>query len=178
LVTLFLQLAHHFLLTQPGSGLHIYTCSLIIIHMTKRARQQLIVDLAHSGPLPSQQKLVKVLARQGFPVTQATLSRDLTELRLVKTSEGYILRNGDMPAEPLPGLSRVVHEFVRAVRRAQNLLVVKTIPGSAQPVAVAIDAEVWASVVGTIAGDDTVLVIAVSGRAAKQIQSRLEEMRA
>jgi len=144
----------------------------------KRARQQLIIDLAHSGPLPGQQKLATVLSRRGFPVTQATLSRDLTELGLVKTSEGYILRNGDMPAEPLPAASRVVHEFVREVRRAQNLLVVKTISGSAQPVAVAIDSEAWGSVVGTIAGDDTVLVVAASGRAAKQIQSRLEEMRA
>ncbi|HET6840457.1 MAG TPA: ArgR family transcriptional regulator [Candidatus Angelobacter sp.] len=146
--------------------------------MMKRARQQLIIDLAHSGPLPGQQKLATVLSRRGFPVTQATLSRDLTELGLVRTSEGYILRNGDVPAEPAPGVSRVVHEFVRDVRRAQNLLVIKTIPGSAQPVAVAIDAEAWGSVVGTIAGDDTVLVVTASGRGAKQIQSRLEEMRA
>jgi transcriptional regulator of arginine metabolism len=146
--------------------------------MMKRARQQLIIDLAHSGPLPGQQKLATVLSRRGFSVTQATLSRDLTELGLVRTSEGYILRNGDMPAEPAPGVSRVVHEFVRDIRRAQNLLVIKTIPGSAQPVAVAIDAEAWGSVVGTIAGDDTVLVVTASGRGAKQIQSRLEEMRA
>ncbi|HLY98271.1 MAG TPA: ArgR family transcriptional regulator [Candidatus Angelobacter sp.] len=146
--------------------------------MMKRARQQLIIDLALSGPLPGQQKLATVLSRRGFPVTQATLSRDLTELGLVRTSKGYILRNGDVPAEPAPGVSRVVNEFVRDIRRAQNLLVIKTIPGSAQPVAVAIDAEAWGSVVGTIAGDDTVLVVTASGRAAKQIQSQLEEMRA
>ncbi|HET6935611.1 MAG TPA: arginine repressor [Candidatus Angelobacter sp.] len=146
--------------------------------MTKLARQQTIVELAHDAPLPNQQELVKVLARRGFQVTQATLSRDLHELRLVKTSEGYILPNGDSPAEPLPAVSRVVRDFVREVRRAQNLLVVKTVPGSAQPVAVAVDAEGWDEVVGTVAGDDTILIIAANNRKAKELQGRLEGMRA
>lgn len=137
------------------------------------------MDLAHEGPLPNQQELCKVLARRGFNVTQATLSRDLTELRLVKTSEGYVLPNGDASAsEPLPAVSRLVREFVRDIRRAQNLLVVKTIPGSAQPVAVAIDAEAWDEVVGTVAGDDTLLIIAGNNRNCRQLQLRLEAMRA
>ena len=146
--------------------------------MAKLARQQAIVELAHDGPLPNQQELCKVLARRGFHVTQATLSRDLNELRLVKTSEGYILRNGDAPTEPLPGVSRLVQEFVRDLRRAQNLLVVKTIPGSAQPVAVAIDAEPWEEVVGTVAGDDTLLIITGDNRSARVLQNKLEAMRA
>jgi transcriptional regulator of arginine metabolism len=146
--------------------------------MSKLSRQQAIVELAHEGPLPNQQELCKVLARRGFNVTQATLSRDLNELRLVKTSEGYILPNGDAPAEPVPGVSRVVREFVREIRRAQNLLVIKTIPGSAQPVAVAIDAEAWDEVVGTVAGDDTLLIITGSNKSARQLQTKLEAMRA
>jgi transcriptional regulator of arginine metabolism len=146
--------------------------------MTKLARQQTILDLAHQGPLPNQQELVRVLSRRGFQVTQATLSRDINELRLVKTAEGYILPNGDGPVEPLPAVSRVVREFVREVRRAQNLLVIKTIPGSAQPVAVAIDAEGWEDVVGTVAGDDTILIITGNNKKARQLQSRLEGMRA
>jgi transcriptional regulator of arginine metabolism len=146
--------------------------------MTKLARQQLIVELAHEGPLPNQQELVKVLARRGFPVTQATLSRDINELGLVRTPEGYTLRNGDAPTEPAPGVSRLVREFVREVRRAQNLLVVKTIPGSAQPVGLAVDAEGWNEVVGTVAGDDTVLVITPDNKSAKKLQTRLEDMRA
>lgn len=146
--------------------------------MAKLARQQMIVELAHEGPLPNQVELCKVLARRGFHVTQATLSRDLTELRLVKTPEGYIMRNGDAPVEPIPAVSRLVNEFVREVRRAQNLLVVKTIPGSAQPVAVAIDAEAWDEVVGTVAGDDTLLIITGNNRTAKLLQAKLEGMRA
>jgi len=146
--------------------------------MPKLARQQLIVELAHDGPLPNQHELCKVLGRRGFPVTQATLSRDLNELRLVKTSQGYMLPNGDATAEPLPAVSRLVREFVREVRRAQNLLVIKTIPGSAQPVAVAIDSEAWEEVVGTIGGDDAILVIASDSKTARHLQSRLEGMRA
>lgn len=145
--------------------------------MSKLSRQQAIVELAHEGPLPNQHELCKVLSRRGFQVTQATLSRDLNELRLVKTPEGYILPNGDNTPEPLPAVSRVVQEFVREVRRAQNLLVIKTIPGSAQPVAVAIDAEAWDEVVGTIAGDDTLLMVAANNRSARQLQTRLEAMR-
>jgi transcriptional regulator of arginine metabolism len=146
--------------------------------MSKLARQQVIVELAHEGPLPSQQELSKLLSRRGFPVTQATLSRDMNELRLVKTQEGYVLPNGDAPAEALPAASRVVREFVREVRRAQNLLVIKTVAGSAQSVAVAVDGEAWDEIVGTVAGDDTLLIITPDNKKAKQLQSRLEEMRA
>jgi transcriptional regulator of arginine metabolism len=159
--------------------MNIYTLYCIIIRMAKLARQQAIVELAHEGPLPNQQELCRILARRGFNVTQATLSRDLNELRLVKTSEGYVLPNGDAAsAEPLPAVSRLVRDFVREVRRAQNLLVVKTIPGSAQPVAVAIDAEAWDEVVGTVAGDDTLLIITGNNRNARQLHARLEGMRA
>jgi transcriptional regulator of arginine metabolism len=146
--------------------------------MSKLARQQAIIELAHDGPLPSQQELCKLLSRRGFQVTQATLSRDFNELQLVKTSEGYILPNGDASSDPLPTASRVVREFVREVRRAQNLLVVKTVAGSAQSVAVAVDGEAWEEIVGTVAGDDTLLIITADNKSAKQLQSRLEEMRA
>ena len=158
--------------------MHNYSAECIIIQMTKLARQQLIVELAHEGPLPGQQELCKVLARRGFPVTQATLSRDINELRLVRTPEGYTLSNGDAPSEPAPGVSRVVGEFVREVRRAQNLLVIKTTTSGAQPVAFAVDAEGWDEVVGTVAGDDTVLIITPDNKSAKALQTRLEDMRA
>lgn len=146
--------------------------------MTKLARQQLIVELAQDGPLPNQQELVKVLARRGFAVTQATLSRDINELHLVRTSEGYTLPNGDAMAEPAPAVSRIVREFVREARRAQNLLVIRTTSGSAQPVALAVDAEGWDEVVGTVAGDDTVLIITPNNKSAAKLQRRLEDMRA
>ena len=146
--------------------------------MTKLARQQLIVELAQEGPLPGQQELCKVLARRGFPVTQATLSRDINELHLVRTSEGYTLPSNETATEAIPAVSRVVREFVREVRRAQNLLVIKTISGSAQPVALAVDAEGWDEVVGTVAGDDTILIITADNKSARRLQTRIEDMRA
>src|SRR5260370_30417893 len=97
---------------------------------------------------------------------------------MVKTTEGSVLPGADALTEPVHGVSGVVREFVRDIRRAQNLLVVKTVPGSAQPVAFAVDAEGWDEVVGTVAGDDTVLIIAGNNTSAKQLQSRLEAMRA
>src|SRR5215831_10525295 len=160
---------------RDGAYLYINVNNYSVSGMGKLARQQAIIELAHENPLPNQHELCKVLARRGFPVTQATLSRDLNELRLVKTAEGYVLPNAEAPAEPLPAVSRVVGEFVRDIRRAQNLLVIKTIPGSAQPVAVAVDAEGWDEVVGTVAGDDTILIITGNNTKAKQLQSRLEE---
>lgn len=146
--------------------------------MSKLSRQQVIVELAHDGPLPNQQELCKLLGRRGFQVTQATLSRDLHDLRLVKTPEGYVLPNGYATPDPVPAVSRVMKEFVRDVRRAQNLLVIKTISGGAQPVAAAVDAEAWDEIVGTVAGDDTLLIITANNKEARELQARLEGMRA
>src|SRR5207302_5875774 len=125
--------------------------------MTKLARHKTILELAGNGPLASQEELQRALRRRGFKVGQATLSRDIHELDLVNTGEGYALPNGNGASDPsLPPVSRLVREFVLDVRPAQNLLVIKTAVGSAQPVAAALDSESWPEVVGTIAGDDAI----------------------
>ncbi len=113
------------------------------------------------------------LYRQGHRVTQATLSRDIRELRLVKTQEGYKLPQGDTEEAFLPSVERLIREFVYDAIPAQNLVVVKTSAGSAQPVSAAIDAEEWDEVIGTIGGDDTILVIASDGRAAEKVAERV-----
>src|SRR5258708_39572316 len=141
--------------------------------MSKLARHQAIIELAHDGPLPNQQELCKVLGKRGFRVTQATLSRDLNELRLVKTADGYVLPNGESPSEGAPALSRVVREFVREARRAQNLLVIKTISGGAQPVAVALDRQNFGEAGGTIAGGDTLLIVTANNRHDKTLHTAL-----
>jgi transcriptional regulator of arginine metabolism len=145
--------------------------------MSKAARQKTILELLHKGPIESQEELQGVLAKRGFDVGQATLSRDIRELGLVKTYDGYIAGNGAAASEPvLPSVSRLVREFVVEVRLAQNLLVLKTSVGSAQPVAASIDAEDWPEVVGTLAGDDTILVISQDNRTAQQLVRRIEGM--
>jgi transcriptional regulator of arginine metabolism len=145
--------------------------------MTKAARQKTILELLHKGPVESQEELQGFLAKRGFDVGQATLSRDIRELGLVKTYDGYMPANEvGMPEPVLPSVSRLVREFVVEVRLAQNLLVLKTSVGSAQPVAAAVDSEDWPEVVGTLGGDDTILVISQDNKTAQQLARRIEGM--
>lgn len=146
--------------------------------MTKLARQQAILQIARQGPIASQEGLQRLLAKRGLDVGQATLSRDLRELALVKTVHGYTLPSGNgHPAEAgLPPVERLVREFVQSVRPAQNLIVLKTAVGSAQPVAAAFDAQAWPEVVGTIAGDDAILIVSPDKKAANRLAQRIREM--
>jgi transcriptional regulator of arginine metabolism len=145
--------------------------------MSKAARQKAILELLHRGRVESQEELQGFLAKRGFEAGQATLSRDIRELGLVKTPDGYASgRNATLVEPVLPSVSRLVREFVVDVRLAQNLIVLKTSVGSAQPVAAAVDAEDWAEVVGTLAGDDTILVISPDNRTAQQLVRRIQGM--
>jgi transcriptional regulator of arginine metabolism len=144
----------------------------------KRYRQGQILKLLSGQPVASQDELRRRLGHLGVRVTQATLSRDLRELRLVKTSEGYrpLSNGGTEEIPPLPTLPRTLKEFLLDVHPAQNMLVLKTPPSGAQPLAAAVDGEHWKEVAGTLAGDDTVLVICSSRTACGTVQRRLEEM--
>ena len=142
--------------------------------MSKLARQNRILDLVLEEPLASQDELRLRLSRLGFKVTQATLSRDIHDLGLVKTPEGYMAPPGEAaPDAGAPRIARLVREFVIQIRGAQNLLVLKTTPGSAQPVAAGIDAEDWPEIVGTVAGDDTILVVCPDAATAETVKSKL-----
>jgi transcriptional regulator of arginine metabolism len=145
--------------------------------MQKLSRQKTILELLESGPVASQEELQKALAKHGVKVGQATLSRDIHELGLVKTAEGYSVSSSNVVTEPaLPPLSRLMGDFVLDLRLAQNLLVIKTTVGSAQPVAAALDAESWPEVVGSVAGDDTILMVCPNKKAAAKLASRIREM--
>jgi len=99
-------------------------------------------------------------------------------LRLVKTTEGYrpLPAAAAEEASPVPALAHALREFLLDIRPAQNMLVLKTPPGGAQPLAAAVDSERWKEVAGTLAGDDTVLIITPSRTARAAIQKRVEEM--
>src|ERR1700735_3756329 len=128
--------------------------------MNKVLRQRAVLAALKHGPVANQDDLQRVLRKRGFKVGQATLSRDIRDLNLSKTSQGYALSSGENGAGvALPPVSRLVREFVLNIRAAQNLLVIKTIVGSAQPVAAALDETDWTEVGGTIAGDDTILIV-------------------
>jgi transcriptional regulator of arginine metabolism len=145
--------------------------------MSKPLRQKAILALLEQGPVASQEDLQRVLYKRGFRVGQATLSRDIRELGLAKTQEGYALPRGGAYTEPsLPPISRLVREFVLDVKRAQNLLVIKTTVGSAQPVAAALDDEEWPGAVGSVAGDDTILIVCSDKKAATRLAARTQEL--
>ena len=138
--------------------------------MTKTYRQGQILKLVRSKQITTQDELAQELKNQGIAATQVTLSRDIRDLRLVKTRQGY----QEMEAEEVgPAFSLLAAEFLHDVLRAQNLVVLKTSPGHANSVAVALDSEQWPEIVGTIAGDDTILVIAPDNPTAEAVQEKL-----
>lgn len=152
----------------------------MVVH--KRFRQGQILKLLTSEQVASQDELRRRLHHLGLRVTQATLSRDLRELRLVKTAEGYrslaeaAAEQTAPQAAPQAAIGRAVKEFLLDLRPAQNMLVLKTPPGGAQALAAAVDSEHWKEVAGTLAGDDTVLIITHSRGACTNVRKRLEEL--
>jgi transcriptional regulator of arginine metabolism len=122
----------------------------------------------------TQEELRRKLARRGIHVTQATISRDIEELGLIKTRQGYrVPDTAEVAAPPQPTLPVILKEFLRDVQQAANLVVLKTHPGNAHSVAVVLDAEQWPEVVGTVAGDDTIFVATAGARQAAQFRKKI-----
>jgi transcriptional regulator of arginine metabolism len=141
----------------------------------KQQRHTVIRQLLVKTAVTNQDDLRQKLAGRGFHVTQATLSRDIHELRLSKGPEGYALPGeADADEDALPGIRDVLQSFGLEVRQAINLLVLVTTTGSAQPIAAGIDYEDWSEVIGTIAGDDTVLIICPDEKQAAILKTRIE----
>ena len=146
--------------------------------MSKLSRHGAIRELIAEREIASQDELRRSLFRRGHRVTQATLSRDIHEMGLVKTAQGYKLPQGEESELSLPSIERLIQTFVYDVKTALNQVIIKTSAGSAQPVSAAIDAEDWEEVVGTIGGDDTILTITPSAKAAEQLAQRLRKLMA
>ena len=132
---------------------------------TRAARHARIVDLIRDKAVRSQTELAELLGVDGVQVTQATLSRDLEELRAVKVGGVYVIPEDGMPAlrpaEQAPArLIRLLRELLNSVDVSGNLVVLRVPPGAAQFLASALDRSGLPDVVGTIAGDDTILVVA------------------
>lgn len=140
--------------------------------MSKSYRQGQILKLIRAKPIHTQEELAQELKKAGMVATQVTLSRDLRELGLAKTGDGY----QELASEEAgPQLRLLAAEFLQDIRTAQNLVVLRTAPGHANSVAVALDGEEWPEIVGTIAGDDTVLVIAPDNKTAETVEEKLKQ---
>jgi len=149
---------------------------------SKRERQAVIVELVQQHEVESQEELRLLLRQRGWDVTQATLSRDLRDLRLarVPTADGgvrYSPAGGSVAGESSRAvLDTLLPQLFVRVDGVGELLVLHTVPGGAQPIASAIDAEGWPDMLGTIAGDDTVLMICRSAAARERLLRRLRTL--
>lgn len=153
------------------------------VQQPKTKRQRAILSLIAARPIHSQDELALLLEQQGYEATQATVSRDIKELGLLKVP----LKGGTGGAfkyvEPAVGptftsrLHRVVSELVISARSAVNQIVLRTHPGSGMMLAAAIDGADWPEILGTIGGDDTVLVLVESVEKTPMIKQRFEDMR-
>lgn len=130
----------------------------------KTRRQKRIMEIVSKQAISTQEEIVEVLRAEGFIATQATVSRDIKELRLVKIPTGEnTYRYGLPPEKGVAGneerLRRMVREMVLAVNFSGNIVVLRTYPGNAQAAASLLDQAGWPEVIGTVAGDDTILLV-------------------
>jgi transcriptional regulator of arginine metabolism len=153
--------------------------SLFSAMANKRERQATIRSIIDSRPIENQEELRKQLRQRGWDVTQSTLSRDLREMRVSRIpyqggSSRYAITSEDTDARP--PLQALLPPLYTAIDGVGELIVLHTLPGGAQPIGVALDAEEWPEVMGTIAGDDTVLIICRSTTAMEKVIKRLKSV--
>ncbi len=145
----------------------------------KRDRQSAVLDLLGRHQVASQEDLKRLLAEEGWKVTQATLSRDLRDLGVVRAFSGegarYLLP--EMVADDSkPSLDNLLPQFFSRVDGVGELIVLHTLPGGAQPIAEAVDAQGWPEVIGTLGGENTILIVCRSGSAREALTRRLREL--
>ena len=148
---------------------------------SKRERQRAIREIVDAQVVGSQEELRRRLAARGWEVTQSTLSRDLHELRLarVPTDDGMRYAGTEQSAEMEQGrlaLESLLPQLFDRIDGVGELVVLHTVPGGAQPVAAAFDAAHWPDVLGTVGGDDTILIICRSAAARERVIRRIEKL--
>ena len=142
----------------------------------KNVRQRKIMIIIQEKIIGTQEELAEALCEEGFNVTQATVSRDIKELGLVKIAIGNERYKYALPKDislPEKRITFMLREFVLSIVHSENLLVVKTAPGNASAVASSIDSAGWNEIIGTIAGDDTILLIVQSKEKVETVLQRI-----
>ena len=147
----------------------------------KAERQAAILEIVETQSVGSQEELRKLLRKRGWEVTQATLSRDLRDLRLARIpdAEGgvrYAVTDGSLVEDSRPSLDLILPPLFRGIEGVSELAVLRTIPGGANSVGVALDLESWPDIMGTIAGDDTILIICRSAQARERTVRRIRTL--
>ncbi len=128
----------------------------------KNKRQRRILEIVSEEDISTQKELADRLRSEGYEITQATISRDIKELQLIKVSNGGDRYKYGRPQDSIPGDSKlrlIFREFVLSYEYSENIIIVNTAPGNANTVAYVIDRLNWQQVIGTLAGDDTIMLI-------------------
>jgi transcriptional regulator of arginine metabolism len=144
----------------------------------KVRRQKKILEIVKNSQISTQSELAEELTKAGFKVTQATVSRDIKELRLVKVSQGdnsytYGLPKGQIPVRDNHRLRRMFREVVLSIEYSENIIVIRTLPGNAHGVASLIDGVDWSDLIGTVAGDDTIMSVIRPKEATEDVVRRM-----
>lgn len=144
----------------------------------KTERQTAIKNIIDKKNIKTQQDLLEELKEIGIETTQATLSRDLEELGFdkIKNQGGYILKIEDAPVNKLDHLEQMVRNFVKNVTESENIVVIKTSAGNAQGVALAVDEAGLSEIIGTVAGDDTIIAVVASGVSAEKVVKKFKKI--
>lgn len=147
----------------------------------KARRQMKILEIIREQVIETQEDLARQLSAHGIEVTQATVSRDIKELQLLKIPSGdgkyrYGLPSGQPPAAQAERMRRIVRECVTRIDWAENIVVIRSLPGTGAAVGEALDSLKWAEIVGTVAGDNTVIVIIRNREAAIRTAERLRNL--
>ncbi len=144
----------------------------------KNARQQKILELIEKYEIDTQETLIEHLREEGYIVTQTTVSRDIKQLSLVKGVTGRgtykYVSPGVKPIASAPVLNSAITESIVHIEAAENIIVIKTLSGMANAVGVCIDSLHISGIVGSVAGDDTILVVAKSSEIANEIENELK----
>ena len=148
----------------------------------KARRHQRILDIVRSKPIQTQEDLSTELAREGMSVTQATISRDIKELRLIKAPVGDGSYRYTVPVDRNiedinRRIERVFREAVISVEDSDNIVVIKTLEGAAQAIGAIVDDLDWPEVVGSLAGDDTIFVVVKPADKALEVMARFNKFR-
>ncbi|MEW6621649.1 MAG: arginine repressor [Bacillota bacterium] len=147
----------------------------------KNARQKKILEIIKEYNVETQEELAKRLKESGFEVTQATVSRDIKELGLIKIATGndsykYHMVNEQRQGINISRLSRLLQDSVVKIDHSENLIIIKTLPGVANAIASCIDHIQWPEVIGTVAGDDTILIVVKPSDAVYKVMDTIDKL--
>lgn len=148
----------------------------------KSKRQQLIMEIITGNPMATQEQLVQELFERGLKVTQATVSRDIKELGLIKAPVGankysYALPPNQAAINAYGRLERLIKDSVLKIDDSENIILIRTLPGAAHAVASCLDSLAWPEVIGTVAGDDTILMVIKPKKVVARVRDRLLELK-